>query len=168
MDINDRVRLVRNSLDLTQVEFGSKTGISQGHLTSIENGKRVVTEKTLKVICATFNVNEEWLRNGKGEMFERDEDAAVSQLAREFSLSTLGQAIIKGYLHLGEPEKAVIGEYIKSVAREYERSDTVRISGDEYIDPDIKKELDSYRQELEQEKSTQTSSVSQDTGKDAI
>lgn len=168
LEIGSRVKILRKELGLNQTEFGEKIGFKQAAIGLWENGQRAISDSAILLICEKYNVSETWLRTGKGEMFKRDEDAAVSQLAHEFSLSTLGQAIIKGYLHLGEPEKAVIGEYIKSVAQEYERADTVHISGDEDIDPDIKKELDSYRQELEQEKSTQTSSVSQDTGKDVV
>lgn len=166
--INERIRELRTTLGLNQRDFSAKSKIGHSTLAMFETGQRVPKDIHISQICQAFNVNEEWLRSGKGEMFKRDDDAAATQLAREFSLSTLGQAIIKSYLHLGEPEKAVIGEYIKSVAQEYERADTVRISGDESIDPEIRKELDSYRQELEQEKSTQTSSVSQDTGKDVV
>jgi hypothetical protein len=36
----------------------------------IEVGTTALTDKNVKLICATFNVNEQWFRTGKGEMFE--------------------------------------------------------------------------------------------------
>ena len=36
---------------------------------NIGNGVRGVTDQMFKSICREFNVREEWLRNGEGEMF---------------------------------------------------------------------------------------------------
>jgi len=53
------------------MEFGSKIGIVQGHLTGIESGDKNVTQTTIKVICAVYGVSEEWIRTGKGEMYTK-------------------------------------------------------------------------------------------------
>jgi len=85
MSLNKRIRELRKHLGLTQVEFGRRIGIVQGHLTGIENGKKSVTSKTLKVICATYSVSEEWLKNGKGEMFIQDPNKKASRVIRFFN-----------------------------------------------------------------------------------
>ena len=69
MNIIDRIRLVRKTLGLNQVEFARRMGLTQTHLSMIELEKSTLTEKNIKLICATFAVNEDWLRTGKGEMF---------------------------------------------------------------------------------------------------
>lgn len=67
--MNTRIRLLRNSLNLTLNQFGSKIGLKGSSLCDIEKGNANITERTIISICSQFNVNEEWLRNGTGEMF---------------------------------------------------------------------------------------------------
>ena len=69
MSILDRIRLVRKTLDLNQTEFAERIGLTQTTLSMIEVEKATLTEKNIKLICATFAIDEDWLRTGKGEMF---------------------------------------------------------------------------------------------------
>lgn len=159
MSINERIKTVRKNFNLTQIEFGSKTGISQGHLTSIESGKRAATEKTIKVICATFNVNENWLRHGIGEMFPKDESTTISQLVAEFNLDEFEFAMIYNYVHLDTSKRKVIKDYVKGIATVMsdEKKSPVGDSDFETAEEiDIDKEMESYKRELEDEKRTKT------------
>jgi len=69
MGILDRIRLVRKTLNLNQAEFGKRIGLTQTALSMIEVGETALTEKNIKLICATFAVDEDWLRTGNGKMF---------------------------------------------------------------------------------------------------
>ena len=69
MTILDRIRLVRKKIGLNQVDFAGRIGLTQTSMSMIELGKSPLTEKNIKLICATFAVEEGWLRTGKGEMF---------------------------------------------------------------------------------------------------
>ena len=69
MNVLDRIRLIRKELGMNQGEFAEKIGLKQTALSMIELEKVSLTEKNIKLICATFAVNEDWLRTGKGEMF---------------------------------------------------------------------------------------------------
>ena len=69
MDILDRIRLVRKTLGLNQVEFAKRIGLTQTALSMIEIERTTLTEKNIKLICATFAIDEDWLRTGTGEMF---------------------------------------------------------------------------------------------------
>lgn len=66
--MNSRIKKLRNSLGLTQLAFASKIGLKSS-ISEIENGKAPITNRTIISICSVFNVNENWLRTGKGEMF---------------------------------------------------------------------------------------------------
>ncbi len=67
--MNARIRELRKSLKLTQQEFGNKIGLSKASIGNIENGIINLTDRNVSLICSTYNVNENWLRNGEGEMF---------------------------------------------------------------------------------------------------
>jgi len=69
MNVLDRIRLVRKTLGLNQMEFARQIGLTQTALSMIELEKVALTDKNIKLICATFAIDEAWLRTGKGEMF---------------------------------------------------------------------------------------------------
>lgn len=54
---------------MTQQDFAGKIEISRSNLGNIETGEVTVTDRTISSICRMFNVNENWLRTGEGEMF---------------------------------------------------------------------------------------------------
>ena len=66
--MNTRIKELRNALNLSQREFGKNIGL-RSSISEIENGKAPITERTVISICSKFNVSEEWLRFGTGEMF---------------------------------------------------------------------------------------------------
>ena len=69
MEIHDRVKILRENLNLTQAEFSEKISLERSTVSLIERHQRNVTERTIKDICREFNVNEHWLRTGIGTMF---------------------------------------------------------------------------------------------------
>lgn len=86
--MKERIKDLRNSLKLTQQKFADRLGLKRQTIAAYEIGNIVPSDSTLLLICKEFNVNEEWLRYGTGEMFriipEEDETAAiVSNLLEE-------------------------------------------------------------------------------------
>jgi Predicted transcriptional regulators len=67
--VNKRIRKLRRELDLTQQKFGEQIGVKGNTITNYETGLRNPTDAVINNICKTFNVNEEWLRTGEGDMF---------------------------------------------------------------------------------------------------
>jgi transcriptional regulator with XRE-family HTH domain len=67
--MKDRIQALRKALKLNQVEFAKRLGMKRTALSMIEVGSNTLTDKNIKLICMTFNVNEEWLRTGRGDMF---------------------------------------------------------------------------------------------------
>ena len=125
MTINDRVKALRKSLNLTQIEFGKKIAIAQGYLTNIENGYREVTDKIIKLICLEFNVNEDYLRNGTLPMFNQDEVFSLDKYAKERSASDIDIEILKIYLNLDKDVRKKIVSDFKKIFVKTENTYTV-------------------------------------------
>ena len=106
--IGERVKQLRKELKLTQIDFGGRIAVSQGHLTAMENGKREVTDKTVKVICMEFNVNEKWLRTGEGQMFAETNETILSELASEYRLEGERYNLIRNFLMLTDEQQEAI------------------------------------------------------------
>ena len=68
--MNSRIKAVRTSLSLSQDEFANSLRLSRNFIWLIEKGDRTPSDRTIADICNKYNVNEEWLRNGTGEMFK--------------------------------------------------------------------------------------------------
>ena len=67
--MKERLKELRTALNLTQQEFADRIGIQRGTYAKYEVGRNDPIDAVIRLICQTFNVNEEWLRTGIGEMF---------------------------------------------------------------------------------------------------
>lgn len=67
--INERIKKIRTSLNISQRDFCKQIYISQSLLGEIELGNRNVNERTIQLISSQFKVNKEWLEKGEGDMF---------------------------------------------------------------------------------------------------
>ena len=77
--MNERLKKLRKTLDLTQQEFANKIGIARGNIGAYEVGKNAPSDAVISLICKQFNLDENWLRTCEGEMFikqTRDEQIA--------------------------------------------------------------------------------------------
>lgn len=83
--MNERIKQLRKHLSLNQSDFASRLGVSQSAVASWELGTRNPMDAVIQSICREFNVSERWLREGDGEMFLPQDDAAeLMMLAGRF------------------------------------------------------------------------------------
>lgn len=74
MTIGERIGCLRKELKMSRRVFGEKLGVSESVIVNIEYDrlKRPEQKESLyKLICREFNVDENWLRTGEGEMFKK-------------------------------------------------------------------------------------------------
>ena len=67
--MKERIKELRKSLGITQQEFADKLGLKRNTIATYEIGKAVPSDRVVSDLCNKYNVNEEWLRTGEGEMF---------------------------------------------------------------------------------------------------
>lgn len=67
--MHERLLVLRKSLKLTQDEFGKAIGLTNAMISQMEQNTRKINDRTIMIICSKFQVNEKWLRSGKGSMF---------------------------------------------------------------------------------------------------
>lgn len=64
--LNERFREIRKELGFNQQQFAYELGISQTHISGIENGKDNPSKSLLRFLCAKFSISEEWMLEGIG------------------------------------------------------------------------------------------------------
>lgn len=70
--VGDRIKSVRNKLNLTQQAFSERLGLKRNTIGSYEINAGVPSDRTISDICREFGVNEIWIRTGEGEPFQEE------------------------------------------------------------------------------------------------
>lgn len=104
MNTGERIKKLRKTLDLTQQKFGERLGIKGNTVAQYELGRSNPVDSVFSLICREFNVNEEWLRNGEGEMFNPAPSDVLDQLADKYKLSNAAYIVVEKFVNL-RPEK---------------------------------------------------------------
>lgn len=82
--MNERLKILRKTLGLTQQEFADRIGSKRNTVAKYETDANTPSTAVISLICREFNVNEEWLRNGTGEMFlPADRNSDIARLTKQ-------------------------------------------------------------------------------------
>lgn len=114
--LNERIKKLRKELNLTQQEFADKISIKRGAVANYEIGRNIPTDSVVSLICREFNVSEDWLRSGTGEMFKPSPSSALDALAAEFNLDKASYIAIEKFLDLSPEMREGLISYFKEVA----------------------------------------------------
>lgn len=119
--MNERLKIIRKNLNMTLEEFGKKLGVKNNTISSIETGKNALTDQMIKSVCAIYKVNEDWLRNGTGEMFIND-DSLLDSVKQEYDFDDIEIDFIKSYSMLNKSEQAVFRKFLKNYVKKFEQN----------------------------------------------
>jgi transcriptional regulator with XRE-family HTH domain len=68
--LSERISAVIESLGMKKTAFAERLNVSQAFISQLCSGTKQPSDRTISDICREFNVSEEWLRTGEGEMFQ--------------------------------------------------------------------------------------------------
>ena len=125
--MNERLKKLRRTLELTQQEFADKIGSKRSTIAKYETGSNIPSAAVISLICKEFDVNEDWLKTGDGEMFEEltDQEKTMKYIAK-----------------LVKDKDSDVANAITSVAITYEQLDD---AGKAVIDKTLLQCIDNYR-----------------------
>lgn len=144
MEVYERIRFLRkNTLKMSQEVFAERLGVSRSVIKNIELNALARPDQKLslyKLICSEFNISEEWLLNGTGEMYgsnEAEYNALIDRVMtgqNEFAKNIFKtfalfdekdwealQAMIEKYLNVADAEDVPDYEDIPDTPEELEK-----------------------------------------------
>ena len=111
LNIGERIEILRKDLSMSRRVFGEKLGVSESVIVNIEYDK---------LICKEFNVNEEWLRTGNGEMFiPLTRDQLITDFAADLIMedNTFKKRLVEALAKLDESEWEVLEKLAESLIK---------------------------------------------------
>lgn len=121
--MNERLKKLRKALNLNQVDFGSKLSLTGSAISRYESGVNAMSDSIILLICREFNVNEEWLRHGTGEMFVQKSNDLVSKLSEEYHLGLYGQQLLETYMQLSDADKRAVERFVMQLTANVQKAE---------------------------------------------
>lgn len=124
MSIGDRIKQVRLSVGLSQEKFGEIIKVSGAAVSRLESGNNNASEQTRSLICSNFNIREEWLRTGEGDMLvsrSREEELAAFMAGILDDGSNFKKAFISVLSRMTEDEWEVLEKKIDELIKERQK-----------------------------------------------
>lgn len=121
--MNERLKLLRKALHLTQQEFADRLGISRGNIAAYEVAKNAPSDAVILLICKEFNVSEAWLRTGDGEMFTPNPATELDALKERYSLSQAACSLIDVFVNMNEKDQQTVLDFVVHVADSIREND---------------------------------------------
>nr|DAW29044.1 MAG TPA: helix-turn-helix domain protein [Caudoviricetes sp.] len=111
--MKNRIKEIRSSLNMSQTEFANKLGTTRSGVQAWEYGLNNPSTAMQALICNKFNINREWLVNGKGEMIVPTNSRTLDEVTRMYSGSRTFRAILDVYAELDDASRAVFDRYVE-------------------------------------------------------
>ncbi len=116
IELGQRVKSIRNELNLTQEEFGKRIGVQNHVIYNLESGRnKTINEPMLISLCSEYKINKDWLLYGSGDKYIKSKDSVLEELKSTYGLSEYAMLILESYLELSDNEKKFFDSYLKNL-----------------------------------------------------
>ena len=123
-DMVDRVIKIREESGDSQEKFASRLGLSRNFINQFENRKKNISDRTISDICKEFNISEEWIRYGTGEMKRPVENKLSSYISEIVTGDDdFIKDLIEVYMELDQTSKNALKEIAKRMADKRNKRD---------------------------------------------
>ena len=120
--MKDRIKKIRKELDLTQQAFADKIGMKRNTIAQYEMGRTIPSDAIIFSICREFNVSDEWLRTGNGEMFVKqtrnEEMAKLTKLLLNEEEDSFKNRLISVLANLTEDQWELLADIAEKLSKE--------------------------------------------------
>ena len=86
-------------LELKQKDLASALGVSPSHISGIESGKKVPSDRLVELFCIKFHISKEWLLNGSGDAIIPPSDFEPFKVDKENDYETATGYVVR-YMQL--------------------------------------------------------------------
>lgn len=120
--MKDRIKKIRTSpsVNKSQTDFAKSISVSRSAVCKMESGENYPSEQTIHLICTEYNVNEEWLRTGEGEMFmdisQEEEIANLTYKLLSEESSSFKNRLISALSRLSDEQWDVLEKVIDDIS----------------------------------------------------
>ena len=111
--MNNRVCILRKSLNLSQEAFGNRLGVTGATISRLEKGERSITEQMIIAICREFNVSRAWFVEGVGEMFTNLPETILDELAMQYELTDSERELVADFVSLPKEQRAILMNFLR-------------------------------------------------------
>jgi len=100
--MKDRLVAIRKHIGgnkkISQTIFAELLGTTRNAIASYESGKVIPNDTFIQLLCSKFDINEQWLRTGKGKMSKDvDRDEAIVTWAAKVARDDFDNEFIKKF-----------------------------------------------------------------------
>ncbi len=117
MNVSDRIKFIREDLDMSRAAFGATLGVSGDVINNIERDRAEIKEYMLRLICKTHRVDYFWLTEGKGDPYLGVPSILMDDVVLEYGLDETDKVIIEEYVKLSPETRSAIKLLLNNIIK---------------------------------------------------
>jgi len=115
LSISDRIKYIRDDLEMSRAAFGETLGVSGDVINNLERGRVKIQESMLRLICKTHHVSYLFLTEGFGDPYVGVPGIIMNDAVEKYNLDETDKSLIEEYVKLDEDTRKAFKQYLLRV-----------------------------------------------------